>query len=113
METARAVVDWTRAVRPLWAGRLALAAVREGADPRLPEAWRAAVVSCRDSGWRLRGLVPLDYDLNGRHWALVVQRSEDHEPPHVALIYGTTVTDALERGAAAVRAGISMPARAS
>lgn len=102
MGPVRAVVDWSRAIRPVWAGRLALAAVREGADPRLPEAWRHAVVACRDHGWQLRGVVPIDQDIMGHHWAMVIGRSDEHEPPHLALIHGSTVSEALETGAVAI-----------
>lgn len=102
MGPVRAVVDWSRAIRPIWAGRLALAAVREGADPRLPEAWRRAVVACRDHGWQLRGIVPLDQDLHGHRWAMVIGRGEESEPPNLALIHGGTVADALELGAVSI-----------
>ncbi len=112
MGQVRSVVDWSRAIKPLWAGRLALAAVREGADPKLPEAWRLAVVACRDHGWQLRCIVPLEQDLLGHRWAMVIGRGDENESPHLALIHGFTVTEALERGATAIAAGITVSASA-
>lgn len=101
-----AVVDWGQGIRPLWAGRLALVAVREGADPELAEAWRLAIVACRDHGWQIRAVVPLREDPNQHRWALVIGRSLELDPPNLALIHGNTVAQALQRGARALEQGI-------
>lgn len=105
-----AIVDWSRSIRSIWAGRLALVALRDGADAQLPEAWRLAIIECARTDWDLRAIAPLERDPLGHRWALVLGRADQHPPPNLALIHGFTPTDALLKGVAALQDDIRVEA---